>query len=125
VAERAAARPEVLIHGDCSPQHWLVAGPEGPVRPIDGGDTGMGDPVYDLVVLTLTQPHRLDVVLDGYGAGADLRAHLAATSPGYRALRLASEVMWLIDHSFDPTPAAGRLRAALAAAPSGCARPPC
>ena len=114
LAARVGRRPEALIHGDCSPQHWLVAGPGGPVRPIDVGDTGMGDPAYDLVVLTLTQPHRLDVVLDGYGADADLRAHLAATAPGYRALRLAGEVCWLVDHAFDPTPARDRLRAALA-----------
>jgi Ser/Thr protein kinase RdoA (MazF antagonist) len=114
LAARVARRPEALIHGDCSPQHWLVAGPGGPVRPIDAGDTGMGDPAYDLVVLTLTQPHRLDVVLDGYGADADLRAHLDATTPGYRALRLASEVCWLVDHAFDPTPARTRLGLALA-----------
>ena len=115
LAERVAPRPEALVHGDCSPQHWLVD-PSG-VRPIDLGDTGMGDPVYDLVVLTLTQPHRVAVVLDGYGADAALRAHLAASAPGYRALRLAGEVCWLVDHGFDPTPARTRLRSALAAPP--------
>jgi len=108
-----APRPEVLIHGDCSPQHWLVAAPGGPVRPIDLGDAGLGDPVYDLVVLTLTQPHHLPAVLDGYGADVDLRAHVAAAARGYRALRLGGEMVWLIDHGFDPSPTIPRLRAAL------------
>jgi aminoglycoside phosphotransferase (APT) family kinase protein len=117
LADRLDGRPEVLVHGDCSPQHWLVAAPGGPVRPIDLGDTGMGDPGYDLVVLTLTQPHRWDAVLDGYGADAALRAHLDAAAPALRALRLAGEVAWLLDHAFDPTPALARLRTALAAPP--------
>jgi aminoglycoside phosphotransferase (APT) family kinase protein len=113
LVELVAPRPEVLIHGDCSPQHWLVAVPEGPVGLIDLGDAGMGDPVYDLVVLTLTQPHHLPAVLDGYGADDDLRAHVAASAPGYRALRLAGEMAWLIDHGFDPSPTIPRVRAAL------------
>lgn len=114
LAGAVAARPEVLIHGDCSPQHWLVAPAGAPVRPIDLGDAGTGDPAYDLVVLVLTQPGHLAAVLDGYGADDDLRHHLAATTTGYRALRLAGEMAWLLDHGFDPSPTVGRLRDALA-----------
>ncbi len=113
LADLVAGRPEALIHGDCSPQHWLVDPGGTAVRPIDLGDAGMGDPAYDLVVLVLTQPHHLPVVLDGYGADEDLRAHLSATAAGYRALRLAAELAWLVDHGFDPTPTVARLGRAL------------
>jgi aminoglycoside phosphotransferase (APT) family kinase protein len=113
LADLVAPRPEVLVHGDCSPQHWLIDPSDGAIGVIDLGDAGLGDPAYDLVVLTLTQPHRWETVLDGYGADPGVRAHLDAARSGYLALRLAGEVRWLVDHSFDPGPARARLAAAL------------
>ncbi|MGI8939931.1 MAG: phosphotransferase family protein [Iamia sp.] len=105
--------PQVLLHGDCAPQHWLF-GPAPEPRPVDLGDAGVGDPTYDLMVLTLTAPERLGDVLDGYQADDALRDHVAAVVPGYRALRLAGEVSWLREHRFDPSPSLARLSAALA-----------
>jgi aminoglycoside phosphotransferase (APT) family kinase protein len=103
----------VLLHGDCSPQHWLVDEHRGAVRPIDLGDAGVGDPVYDLMVLTLTAPERLAIVLDGYRADPALQAHVTDVLAGYRSLRLAGDVSWLLDHGYDPTPSRMRLEAAL------------
>lgn len=104
---------QVLLHGDCAPQHWLF-GPAPEPRPVDLGDAGVGDPTYDLMVLTLTAPERLGAVLDGYQADHALRDHVAVVLPGYRALRLAGEVSWLREHHFDPSPSLARLADALA-----------
>lgn len=112
-ADHGAAAPEVLLHGDCAPEHWLRC-PPALSRPVDLGDAGAGDPAYDLMVLTLTAPARLVAVLEGYGADADLRQHIEAVLPGYRALRLAGEVAWLREHGYDPTPSRTRLADVLA-----------
>ncbi len=111
--DRTDEAPQVLLHGDCAPQHWLLGPLAVAPRPVDLGDAGGGDPAYDLMVLTLLTAHRLAAVLDGYGAGAALREHFDAVLPGYRVLRLSGEVSWLREHGFDPSPAHARLTAAL------------
>lgn len=107
---------DVCLHGDCSPFHWLLEPGRG-ARPIDLADAGRGDPVYDLVVLTIVNADRLDAVLDGYGADASLRARTASVGPAYRLLRLAGSVSWLDEHGFDPRPDLARLRAEVDASP--------
>ncbi|WP_233096069.1 aminoglycoside phosphotransferase family protein [Alicyclobacillus sp. SO9] len=39
----------VLIHGDLSPEHILVNTETGEISVIDFGDSGMGDPAYDVM----------------------------------------------------------------------------
>ncbi len=116
LVEEAAARaddvPGVLLHGDCAPWHWLLT-PLAPPRPVDLGDAGVGDPAFDLMVLTLEAPDRLAPALEGYGADAALRTHVDAVLPGYRALRLAGQVAWLRSHGFDPGPSQAGLDDAL------------
>lgn len=114
LAREALAHPAPvrLLHGDCSPQHWLLSPGDGP-RPVDLGDAGAGDPAWDLTVLTIDTPDRLAAVLDGYRADPALRGHVASAKPGLLVLRRAGSVSWLVEHGFDPTPEMGRLHRAL------------
>lgn len=113
VRVRPEAPPAVTLHGDCVPIHVRLSHDDEVVGLIDLGDACRGDPAWDLGVLTMRSPERLPAVLDGYGAGADLRAWAARSWPVYRALRLIAEVGWLAEHHLDP---AGAVREATAAA---------
>lgn len=114
LARSALTRPGPvrLLHGDCSPQHWLLSPGERP-RPVDLGDAGAGDPAWDLTVLTIDTPDRRAALLDGYRADPARRGHVASAMPGLVVLRLAGSVSWLVEHGFDPTPEMGRLHRAL------------
>jgi Ser/Thr protein kinase RdoA (MazF antagonist) len=99
---RPEAPPAVTLHGDCVPIHVRLNHHDEVVGLLDLGDACRGDPAWDLAVLTMRSPERLPVVLDGYRAGADLRAWAGRSWPVYRALRLIAEVGWLAEHDFDP-----------------------
>jgi Phosphotransferase enzyme family len=139
-----------LLHGDCQPAHFLLAGPVGTTTPagptpastarastapasttpvgttpdrvaalIDFGDTALGDPVWDLAVLTLDDPARLGDVLAGYAPEPVLRRRIHHMIGPYRLLRCLAEANWLHEFGFDP---AGNV-AALRRAGTGPVRP--
>lgn len=101
--------PELrVLHGDCAAYHWLLdAGSV--TAAIDFGDAGLGDPAWDLVVLTHWDEHRLPAVLDGYGASAAFRERVAGNYNGYRILRHLAARSWLVEHGFDPAPTIAEL----------------
>jgi len=101
--------PELrVLHGDCTPYHWLLdAGSV--TAAVDFGDAGLGDPAWDLVVLTHWHEHRLPAVLDGYDAAVGLRAHLAGTYDGYRIIRHLAARSWRVGHGVDPAPTIAEL----------------
>jgi Ser/Thr protein kinase RdoA (MazF antagonist) len=97
-----------VLHGDCAAYHWLLdAGSV--TAAVDFGDAGLGDPVWDLVVLTHWDEHRLPAVLDGYGASAAFRARVAGAHDGYRIIRHLAARSWLVEHGVDPAPTIAEL----------------
>jgi len=97
-----------LLHGDCGPDHWLLR-EDAVVAVVDFGDTGRGDPCWDLAVLTLMDRGRLPVVVDGYGMDRAMRDHLDAVLMPYTVVRHLLAVEWLVEHSFDPAPTIAEL----------------
>jgi Ser/Thr protein kinase RdoA (MazF antagonist) len=78
---------------------------------LDLGDACTGDPVWDLAVLTLDHPGRLDEVMAGYAPPDELARRVAVLTQPYRLLRWLGEASWLHDHGFDPEPSIAPLRA--------------
>jgi aminoglycoside phosphotransferase len=95
---QAVLRPStpVFIHGDLQLEHVFVDGDE-VTGVLDWSDAGQGDGMYDLAVLTLGQPDRLDDVAAGYGNGVEREV-----IRGYWSLRGLTAIRWLIEHGFDP-----------------------
>jgi aminoglycoside phosphotransferase (APT) family kinase protein len=95
----AALRPRapVFIHGDLQLDHVFVDGDE-VTGVLDWSEAGQGDAMYDLAILTLGHPERLDDVLAGYGDGAERDVVRA-----YWSLRSLTAIRWLIEHGFDPS----------------------
>lgn len=123
--EVSAPGRECLLHGDCQPAHFVLAGSSPPgsgtgsagaarliAAMLDFGDTSTGDPVWDLAVLTLDNPVRLDDVLTGYAPEPGLASRVAALIQPYRLLRWLGEAVWLDAHGFDAGRNAALLRAA-------------
>jgi Ser/Thr protein kinase RdoA (MazF antagonist) len=81
---------------------------------IDFGDACTGDPAWDLAVLTLDDPGRLDDVLTGYAPEPRLAQRISALAGPYRLLRRLGEASWLADHGFSPEPGIAPLRDAAA-----------
>jgi Ser/Thr protein kinase RdoA (MazF antagonist) len=90
-----------LLHGDCQPAHFLLTG-QAVAALIDFGETALGDPVWDLAVLTLDNPARLGDVLAGYAPEPGLRRHIHRRIGPYRLLRCLAEANWLHQFGFDP-----------------------
>ena len=95
---QAVLRPSapVFIHGDLQLEHVFVDGDE-VTGVLDWSDAGQGDGMYDLAVLTLGQPDRLDDVAAGYGDRVE-----PEVIRGYWSLRSLTAIRWLIEHGFDP-----------------------
>lgn len=93
--------PRCLLHGDSASIHWRI-GSDGSAGMLDLGDACVGDPVWDLVVLTHWDEARLPAVLDGYRADDPLRARVGRRYEPYRVVRHLLAVDWLIDHGYDP-----------------------
>ena len=95
---QAVLRPwtPVFIHGDLQLEHVFVDGDE-VTGVLDWSDSGQGDGMYDLAVLTLGQPDRLDDVAAGYGDRVEREV-----IRGYWSLRSLTAIRWLIEHGFDP-----------------------
>jgi aminoglycoside phosphotransferase (APT) family kinase protein len=81
---------------------------------IDFGDACTGDPAWDLAVLTIDDPGRLDDVLTGYAPEPRLARRISALAGPYRLLRRLGEASWLADHGFSPEPSVAPLRDAAA-----------
>ncbi|MBB5077879.1 phosphotransferase family protein [Nonomuraea endophytica] len=98
VAE-AALRPwtPVFTHGDLQITHVFADGDE-ITGVLDWSEASRGDAMHDLAILTLGHEERLDDVLAGYGADADLDV-----IRGWWSLRSLSAIRWLTEHGFDPS----------------------
>jgi aminoglycoside phosphotransferase (APT) family kinase protein len=95
--------PLTMIHGDCRAAHFIMTPTdERVVGILDFGDASIGDPAWDLAVLTIWAPEHLDVVLDGYTPTSSLRSHLADALTGYRIVRHLGAARWLPEHGYDP-----------------------
>jgi aminoglycoside phosphotransferase (APT) family kinase protein len=93
----------VLLHGDAQPEHAVLR-PDGTLAAwLDFGDAMLGDASWDLAVLVLDDPERLDTVLDGYAPSAQMLTRIERTLRPYRMLRYLGEASWLRDHGFDPS----------------------
>lgn len=98
----AGAAPARQIHGDCQPDHFLLDDERRAVLGvIDFGDAGLGDPLWDVGILTVDHPENAGPVLDGYG-DPDLERRATHELPGYHALRCLTDIRWLREHHFDP-----------------------
>jgi aminoglycoside phosphotransferase (APT) family kinase protein len=104
VTDTFTAMPEprrVFLHGDCAPAHFLVDEATNEITGlIDFGDTGSGDPAYDIAVLTLWPTERLEPVLAGYKPAYDVSADVL---DAYRIVRHLGAADWLMEHGFDPS----------------------
>lgn len=99
-AEYVAQMPSparVLLHGDCQPDHFLVSD-DRVAGVVDFGDARVGDPTWDIAVLTMAAPDRLDAVLDGYAPDAELRDHFGRWLPTYRLLRQLGALCWRVEN---------------------------
>jgi aminoglycoside phosphotransferase (APT) family kinase protein len=101
----------VWCHGDFQPEHVIVDAATNRVAAIiDWADQGAGDVGWDMSVLTLDHRRHLDAVLDGYGAGDELRAALDRLLPLYDAVRVIGAATWYAEHNL---PTADILRQAI------------
>jgi aminoglycoside phosphotransferase (APT) family kinase protein len=98
--------PVVFLHGDLQAAHVFVDGDD-VVGVIDWADACLGDPMFDLAVLTGMHLHRLDDVLRGYG-DADVDA-----VRGWWSLRRLGELRWMVEHGYDIGEKLDALRATL------------
>lgn len=99
-----------VLHGDCQPSH-VVLDPDATAVTgwLDFGDAGLGDPCWDIAVLTLWHEDRLPPLLRGYGREFGGQARLDELLLAYRVLRHLAATGWLIEHGFDPTAHVRRL----------------
>lgn len=86
-----------FIHGDLQAAHVLVDG-DIVTGVIDWEDAEVGDPHYDIAVLTVGHDEHLDDVLTGYGADLDVDVIRA-----WHAYRRLVSVRWMIEHGYDAT----------------------
>ena len=95
----AALRPwtPVFTHGDLQAAHVFVDGDK-ITAVLDWSEGAPGDALFDLAVLTLGHEERLDDVVAGYGADADLDV-----IRGWWSWRALVAVRWLVEHGFDPS----------------------
>jgi aminoglycoside phosphotransferase (APT) family kinase protein len=93
LSSESVGRP-VLIHGDCQPDHFICRS-DRISGVIDFGDAGRGDPVWDISVLSLYCPDKLDPLLAGYAPSADTRNRITKTLQAYWLVRLIGEIAWL------------------------------
>ena len=100
VAE-AALRPwrPVFTHGDLQLAHVFCEDDE-ITGVIDWTEASRGDALFDLAVLTFGHEERLDDVLAGYGADADVDLDVLR---GWWSLRGLVAIRWLVEHGFDPS----------------------
>jgi aminoglycoside phosphotransferase (APT) family kinase protein len=98
----AMSEPELrLLHGDCQEEHFLVRPDGGIAGIIDFGDACRGDPVWDLAVLTIRSPERLEELLAGYMPEPVLDQRMQELLPAYQLMRHIGSARWMNEHGFD------------------------
>lgn len=93
----------VLTHRDLQAGHIFIDG-DRVTAVIDWGDAAIGDPLYDVAVLTVRHQAHLDDVVVGYG---EVDRNVVR---GWWAERLLGEPRWLVEHGFDPADSLAGLR---------------
>ncbi|RNI17200.1 aminoglycoside phosphotransferase family protein [Flexivirga caeni] len=94
----AALRPwtPAFIHGDLQIAHVFIDDDQ-VTGILDWSEASAGDPLYDLAILTLGHPDRLDDLLVGYDSPVD-----RDVIRGWWSARSLLAARWLIEHGFDP-----------------------
>ena len=87
----------LFTHGDYQSAHVLVDG-DRVTGVIDWADACPGDAWFDLAVLTVGHPERLDDVIAGYDADAEVDRDVVR---GWWAVRKVGSVRWQVEHGFD------------------------
>lgn len=105
--------PRVLLHGDCQPDHFLMLD-DRVSGMVDFGDARVGDPSWDVAVLTAMQPDRLGTVLDGYDPHRELREHISRWVPAYRLLRQLGALCWRTENQLPHERELGHVKEQLA-----------
>ena len=94
--------PRCLVHGDAQADHILVNADGHIAGVLDFGDVHVGDPVYDLAVLTIDHPGRLPAVLAGYRPARAVRARVETFIGPYQVLRRVAAANWMCGNGLDP-----------------------
>lgn len=92
------AADNTFVHGDLQPAHIFLREDGTVSGVIDWADAGVGDPHYDLAVLTVGHSEHLEPVLEGYDRPVD-----RDLIRGFWSWRRLGSVRWMIEHGFDPT----------------------
>ena len=99
-------QPELhLLHGDCQTDHYLVGTGSAHIAGVlDFGDATLGDPVWDLAILTLDVPEMLPELFRGYqpDTATERRAHQFL--PAYQLIRRLGSATWMREHGQPQTP---------------------
>lgn len=93
-----------LTHRDLQAEHVYLDGDE-VVGVIDWGDVGVGDPLYDIAVLTSRAHDRIPDLERGYG---DVDREVLAA---WWAERYLGEARWLVEHEYSPDESLDQLAA--------------
>jgi aminoglycoside phosphotransferase (APT) family kinase protein len=88
-----------LLHGDCQTDHYLMtAGSSHIAGVLDFGDAVVGDPVWDLALLTLDVPHMLGELLRGYHPDTSTERRTHELLPAYQLVRRLGSARWMREH---------------------------
>ncbi len=91
-----------IIHGDLQRFHVLLEPNSHQVTGLlDLADAGLGDPLWDIAVLTSRGDVCTTNLLQGYGADDALRARADSVLPAYRVVRWMGEVRWRRVHGVE------------------------
>jgi Ser/Thr protein kinase RdoA (MazF antagonist) len=92
--------PELrLLHGDCQADHYLVmVGSSRIAGVLDFGDAVLGDPVWDLAILTLDEPDMLGEILRGYHPDASTERRTKGLLGAYQLIRRLGSARWMREH---------------------------
>lgn len=104
-----------LLHGDYQPDHILTDQHRTRLLAVlDLGDASVGNPLWDLAVLTAHHPHRLADVLAGYEPSDSLRNRINQHIKTFQQLRHLGAANWLHTHRLNPTTELASLTRAMA-----------
>ena len=94
-----------LLHGDCQADHYLVEpGSDRLAGVLDFGDAVLGDPAWDVAVLTLDAPAMVNEVLRGYQPEVATESRIHALLGAYQLIRRLGSARWMRDHGLSPRP---------------------
>jgi aminoglycoside phosphotransferase (APT) family kinase protein len=94
-----------LLHGDGQTDHYLVTpGSAHLAGVLDFGDAVLGDPVWDLAILTLDAPRMLGELLRGYEPEATTERRTSQLLSAYQLIRRLGSASWMRAHGQPRTP---------------------